>query len=327
MPKLHCMAWLDMTWHGMVLCGILWLVTWIGGGNAVDVRVLKYFLAVAREGNITKAAEFLHVTQPTLSRQLIDLENEVGAKLLIRGKRHVSLTSSGILFQQRAQEIVVLLEKTQRDIAEHNDNVAGTISIGCVETTASFLLRDALTAFHSLYPMVQYEIYSANGDDIRDKIDNGYVDLGIFVEPVEIAKYEYIPLAVKDTWGVIMRKNDPLSKKESISAEELTGLPIFTTLRRIVRDEVLGWFGDSASKLSILGYHNLASNTMLLVENGLCYSVSVEGSYLIRPNPNLCFVPLVPERKAGHVMAWKKNRIFGKETSLFMDYIKNTYQD
>jgi DNA-binding transcriptional LysR family regulator len=291
----------------------------------MDIRVLKYFLAVAREGNITKAADAVHVTQPTLSRQLMGLEDELGTELLVRGKRQVILTSSGILFQQRAQEIVALLEKTERDIAEHNNVVEGVVSIGCVETKASLLLPDALEVFSSLHPKVQYQIYSGNGDDIRDKIDSGFVDAGILLEPVEIAKYEFITLPFQDIWGVLMRKDDPLSKKDSIRVSDLIGLPFFLSCRRIVADEIEGWFGKMANKLNILGYHNLLTNTTLLIERGLCYSITVQGAYLIRPNANLCFVPLSPERKAGHVMAWKKNRVFGQATSLFLEYAKKTY--
>ena len=291
----------------------------------MDVRVLKYFLAVAKEGNITKAADAVHVTQPTMSRQLMELEDELGVELLIRGKRKITLTSSGILFQQRAQEIVTLLDKTQRDIAEHNDMVAGVVTIGCVETSASFLLPDALEAFSSLHPMVRYEIYSGNGDDIRDKIDSGHVDIGILVEPVEIAKYESIPLSFQDAWGVLMRKDDPLAKRESLRTGDIVGLPFFLSHRRIVTEEIESWFGKMSKKLNILGYHNLLTNTMLLIERGLCYSITLQGAYSIRPNKNLRFVPLSPARKAGHVMAWKKNRIFSQAASLFLEYIKNTF--
>jgi DNA-binding transcriptional LysR family regulator len=288
----------------------------------MDIRVLKYFLAVAREGNITKAADTVHVTQPTLSRQLMELEDELGTELLLRGKRQVTLTSSGILFQQRAQEIVALFEKTARDIAENNNVVEGVVSIGCVETAASLLLPDALETFISLYPKVQYQIYTGDGDYIREKIDGGFVDVGILVEPVEIAKYEFISLPFKDTWGVLMRKEDPLSKKDSLRISDIIGLPFFLSHRRIVTDEIEGWFGKMANKLNILGYHNLLTNTTLLIERGLCYSITVQGAYSIRPNVNLRFVPLSPEHKAGHVMAWKKNRIFGQATSLFLEYVK-----
>jgi DNA-binding transcriptional LysR family regulator len=292
----------------------------------MDVRVIKYFLAVAREGNITKAADVVHVTQPTLSRQLMDLEYELGTELLIRGKRQVLLTSSGILFQQRAQEIVALLDKTQRDIADHNNIVEGMVSIGCVETAASFLLPDALEVFNSLYPKVKYHIYSGNGDDIRDKIDGGLLDAGILVEPVEVAKYEFISLPFQDIWGVLMRKDDPLSKKNNVRISDIIGLPFFLSHRRIVTDEIEGWFGKMANKLNILGYHNLPTNTMLLIERGLCYSITVQGAHSIRPNAKLRFVPLSPEHKAGHVMAWKKNRILGQAASLFLEYVKKTFQ-
>ena len=292
----------------------------------MDVRVLKYFLAVAREGNITKAAEAVNVTQPTLSRQLMDLESELGVELFVRGKRKVTLTSSGILFQQRAEEIVALLDKTEKDIAEHNDMVTGVVAIGCVETSASLLLPDALEAFSALHPMVKYEIYSGNGDGIRDRIDSGLLDIGILVEPVEIAKYEFIPLSFKDIWGVVMRKDDPLAKRESVRFHDIVGLPFFLPSRRIVTDEIESWFGKMAKKLNVLGYNNLLTNITLLIERGICYSIVPQGAYSIRPNENLRFVPLSPVRKAGHVMAWKKNRIFGQATSLFLEYVKNNFQ-
>jgi len=255
----------------------------------------------------------------------MDLEEELGVEILIRGKRKVTLTTSGLLFQQRAQEIVALLEKAQQDIAEHNDMVTGVVAIGCVETSASLLLPDALEAFNKLHPMVKYEIYSGNGDAIRDKIDSGNLDIAILVEPVEIAKYEFIPLSFKDTWGVVMRKDDPLSKKESLRIQDIVGLPFFLSQRRIVTEEIENWFGKMTKKLNIVGYHNLLTNTMLLIERGLCYAITGHGTFLIRPNKNLCFVPLSPARKSGHVMAWKKNRIFGQATSLFLEYVKNTF--
>ena len=255
----------------------------------------------------------------------MDLEDELGAELLVRGKRKITLTSSGVLFQQRAQEIVALLDKTQLDIAEHNETVAGAVAIGCVETSASFLLPDALEAFSALHPMVKYEIYSGNGDDIRDKIDSGHVDLGILVEPVEVAKYEFVTLSFQDTWGVLMRKDDPLAKKESLRVQDIVGLPFFMSRRRIITDEIESWFGKMAKKLNILGYHNLLTNTMLLIERGFCYTITGHGAFIIRPNENLCFVPLSPPRKSGHVMAWKKNRIFSQAASLFLEYVKNTF--
>ena len=290
----------------------------------MDIRILKYFLTVAREGNITKAAEKLHITQPTLSRQITELEKELGTTLFIRGNRKVTLTTGGILYQQRVQEIVSLLSKAEQDITEYGNTVGGTVTIGCVETTASLLLPDAIETFSSEFPMVRYELYTAYGDDIRDKIDSGHLDIGIFVEPVETAKYDTFPLPISDVWGVLMRRDDPLAKKEYISIDDIAGLPLLLPNRRIISDEIESWFGKKANSLNVLAHYNLINNTILLVERGLGYALSLRGASLIRLNTSLLFVPLTPERKAGHVLAWRKNRLFSQAASLFREHIINT---
>ena len=167
----------------------------------MDLRLLEYFLAVAKTGNITKAAEQLHVTQPTISRQLMELEETMGAPLMIRGKRQITLTDAGVLFQQRAQEIMDLMDKTSRDIADQNDLVGGTVSIGCVESCVSRMLPEVLKDFSALHPKVSYELYSADGDDIREKLDRGELDFGILVEPVEAAKYDCLRLPLLGDLG------------------------------------------------------------------------------------------------------------------------------
>jgi len=255
----------------------------------------------------------------------MDLESELGTELLLRGKRQVTLTSSGIIFQQRAKEIVTLLEKTERDIAEHNGMLGGMISIGCVESIASTLLPDAIERFSIQHPMVQYEIYSANGDIIRDRIDSGHIDVGILIEPVETAKYEFIPLAFKDTWGVFMRNDDPLAKRESLHIDDLAELPLIMPQRPIVKDEIESWIGESAKSLRIFAYYNLITNVMLLVERGLGYAISIHGAYMIRPNEKICFVAFSPKKTAGHVMAWKKNRMLNASASLFLEYVRSSF--
>ncbi len=244
----------------------------------MDVRVLRYFLTVAREGSITKAAEVLHLTQPTLSRQLMDLENELGTILFNRGNRNVTLTAAGILYQQRIQEIVALLDKADREVAEQEGVVRGTVSIGCVETTASLLLPDVIEAFNTKYPLVKYELYCANGDDIRDRIDSGHLDIGILVEPVETAKYESFPLPFQDVWGVLMRKDDPLAIRESIRVEDIADSPLFMSSRRIIKDEIESWFEENANSLNVLAHHNLVTNTMLLVERAVCIGMASCGT-------------------------------------------------
>lgn len=290
----------------------------------MDLRLLEYFLAVAKTGNITKAAEQLHVTQPTISRQLMELEETMGALLMIRGKRQITLTDAGVLFQQRAQEIIDLMDKTSRDIADQNDLIGGAVSIGCVESCVSRMLPEVLKEFSALHPKVGYELYSADGDDIREKLDRGELDFGVLVEPIEAAKYDYLRLPYWETWGVLMRKDDPLAEKETIGKEEILSIPLILPRREIVQDNIAGWFGVERSQLNIFAGHNLLNNAALLVEANLGYAVCVGGSFEIRGGENLCFIPFAPERTTGHVMAWKKNRVFHSAASHFRDYMKES---
>lgn len=290
----------------------------------MDTRLLEYFLAVAKYGNITRASEQLHVTQPTVSRQLMDLEEALGTPLLIRGKRQVTLTEAGILFQQRAEEIISLMEKTMRDVIDQDDLLGGTVTLGCVESCVSRMLPKVLAGFSARYPKVKYEIYSADGDDIREKLDQGELDFGILVEPVETAKYDFFRLPYWETWGVVMRKDDPLAQKESLQKEDILPLPLILPRREIVQDHIAGWFGVDRSQLNVFAGHNLLNNAALLAEAGLGYIVCVGGSFGIRGGENLRFIPLSPERKTGHMLAWKKNRVFHSAASRFREYVRET---
>lgn len=290
----------------------------------MDTRLLEYFLAVAKYGNITRASEQLHVTQPTISRQLMDLEETLGTPLLIRGKRQVTLTEAGILFQQRAEEIISLMEKTMRDVIDQDDLLGGTVTLGCVESCVSRMLPKVLAGFSARYPKVKYEIYSADGDDIREKLDQGELDFGILVEPVETAKYDFFRLSYWETWGVVMRKDDPLAQKESLQKEDILPLPLILPRREIVQDHIAGWFGVDRSQLNVFAGHNLLNNAALLAEAGLGYIVCVGGSFGIRGGENLRFIPLSPERKTGHMLAWKKNRVFHSAANRFREYVRET---
>lgn len=292
----------------------------------MDIRLLEYFLAVAKYGSITRAAQQLHVTQPTISRQLIELEKTVGSPLLIRGKRQVTLTEAGILFQQRAEEIVSLMGKAMRDVSGQDDLLGGTVAIGCVETCVSRMLPKVLGEFSARYPNVKYELYSADGDDIREKLDRGDLDFGILVEPVEAAKYDFFRLPYWETWGVLMRKDDPLAQKSAIGRDDLLSIPLILPRREIVQDHIAGWFGLDRSQLNVFAGHNLLNNAALLVEAGLGYVVCVGGSFEIGGGKGLCFVPLTPERTTGHVLAWKKNRVFHSAASRFREFVQETEQ-
>lgn len=292
----------------------------------MDLRVLKYFLAVAREGNITRAAAKLHITQPTLSRQLMELERELNTVLLERTSKAVTLTPTGLLFQQRAGEILSLLDKTERELTEYENLVGGVVSIGCVESSASFMLPEALEAFGGQYPAVRYEIFSGNGDDLRYMLDQGTLDMGVLLEPVEAAKYSFTKLRYEDVWGLVMRADDPLAQREELTAADVVPLPLILSRRGIVQEQIAEWLGVDLEQLHIYATHNLGGNTALLAERGLGYALCVQGAYLLRRNENLRFVPIVPRRTTGHVLAWKKNRVFSPAASLFMDFICHTFQ-
>lgn len=288
----------------------------------MDLRLLEYFLAVAKVGNITKAAEQLHVTQPTISRQLAELEDMLGVSLMIRGKRQVTLTDAGVLFQQRASDILALMEKTQRDLADQNDLVGGTVALGCVESCASRMLPEVLAEFSQRHPGVHYELYSADGDDIREKLDRGDLDFGVLLEPVEAAKYDHIRLPYWEIWGVMLRKDHPFAQKEAIGREELLSMPLILPRREIVQDQIAGWFGVERRQFNIFAGNNLVNNASLLAEAGLGCVVCVGGSFALRGEDDLCFRPFTPERTTGHVLAWKKNRVFHPAASYFRDYVR-----
>ena len=290
----------------------------------MDFRLLEYFLAVAKMGTITKAAESLHVTQPTISRQLTDLEETLGTQLLIRGKRQVTLTDAGVLFQQRAEEILSLMDKTRRDLLDQNDLMGGTVVLGCVESYASWMLPEVLGQFSKLHPKIRYEIYSADGDDIREKLDRGDLDFGILLEPVEAAKYDSFRLPYWETWGIVLRKDDPLARREVIGKDEIQSIPLILPRREIVQDNIAEWFGLKRSQLHIFAGNNLSNNAALLAEAGLGYPVCVKGSFALRGEGQLCFRPFTPERTTGHVLAWKKNRVFHPAANYFREYVQKT---
>lgn len=292
----------------------------------MDSRVLKYFLTVAQLGNITKAAEVLHITQPTLSRQIMDLEEEIGATLLIRGRREVTLTDSGVILQQRASEILSLIDKMENDILKNDELVCGTVSIGCVESNISSELSAVISEFHERYPLVTYDLYGANGDDIKEKLDIGCIDLGIVLEPVETAKYDYIRLPRGEQWGVIVGKDDPLAEKAYVNAEELQKLPLILSRRAIVIDEISKWLGVQRMQLNIFMTHNLLTNALPLVENKQGIILCIEGAFQIRPSDKLCFVPLHPKRVSNHVIIWKKNKILSGATLIFLEFLKDRMQ-
>lgn len=234
----------------------------------MELRVLKYFLAVAREENITKAAEFLHITQPTLSRQLMQLEEELNAQLFIRGKNRIVLTDEGMLLRRRAEEIVDLANKTEKEFLEQDNLVTGEIFIGGGETNAMHILARIIKEFKEEYPQIKYQFYSGNADDIKERLDKGLIDIGLLTEPVDIEKYEFVRLEQKEVWGILAPKDSKLAAKEYATPQDLLKLPLLSTRRTIVQNEIANWFGQDYEQLDIIATYNLIYNAAIMVEEG-----------------------------------------------------------
>lgn len=290
----------------------------------MELRVLKYFLAVAREANIIKAAKMLNITQPTLSRQLIQLEDELDAQLFIRGKNKITLTEKGMLLRRRAEEIVDLAEKTEKEFLQDGDLIEGEIFIGSGETNSMHNLAKIMKGFYDEYPQVKYNLYSGNADDIKEKIDKGLIDIGLLTEPVDISKYDFVRLKEKEVWGVLMRKNDLLATKDYVTANDLVDKPLINTRRSIVQNDIFNWFGEDYDKLNIIATYNLIFNAAVMVEEGLGYAITLDKLINFNDETNLCFKPFSPKLETGTVVVWKKHQIFSSATSKFIEKIKNS---
>lgn len=288
----------------------------------MELRVLNYFLMVAREENITKAAQLLHLTQPTLSRQLMQLEEELGVKLFHRSKHSIILTEEGMLLKRRAQELVALSEKTVQELSHKDDVVSGEIAIGCGETQNMSTLSEQIASFQKQYPLVQFHIYSATADDIKDRIEKGLLDMGLLCEPVDIGKYEFIRMPLKERWGVLVPKDSPLAEKENVTPADLADVPLMMSGRETVKNELANWFGDFYNGLNIAATYNLITNAAAMVKCGvgaaLCFDLGVIYD-------SLCFVPLVPTLETGAVLVWKKNQVHSSATSHFIKQVKNAF--
>ena len=287
----------------------------------MELRVLNYFLMVAREENITRAAQLLHITQPTLSRQLMRLEEELGVQLFHRGKYRVSLTEEGMLLRRRAQELVSLSEKTKLELQHREDALAGEIAIGCGETRSMSLLSESMASFRREYPMVQFSIYSAIADDIKERIEKGLLDMGLLAEPVDISKYAFIRLPLKERWGVLVHADSPLAEKEAVTPEDLRGVPLLMVRRELVKNELATWFGDAYEQVEIAATYNLIVNAAFMVEQGLGVALCFDLGAVF---DNLRFVPLSPRMETGSVLVWKKNQTLSAAHTRFLRHLRNS---
>ncbi|PGT69801.1 LysR family transcriptional regulator [Priestia megaterium] len=295
----------------------------------MEIRVLRYFLAVAREGNITRAADVLHVTQPTLSRQLKDLEQELGKKLFIRSSHSVFLTDEGMLLRNRAEEIVNMVDKLEAEFSSMEETIGGDVYIGGGETEAMKHIARVAKDVQVRYPNIRYHLYSGNEEDITERLDKGLLDFGILIQPADISKYNYLNMPAKDVWGVVMRKDSPLALKESIQAEDLLNVPLICSRQAMKqtfsKNEFADWFGEDFHKLNIVTTYNLAYNAAIMVEEGIGYAITLDKIVNTSTASNLCFRPLQPRLESGLNIVWKKHHVLSAAANAFLKELQEEF--
>lgn len=293
----------------------------------MELRVLRYFLEVAREETITSAAESLHITQPTLSKQLMELEDEIGKKLFIRGKRRITLTEDGILLRKRASEIIELVEKTESELKKSDEIIVGDVYIGAAETDAMKDIAKICTNLQKKYPHIHYHLFSGNSEDVIEKLDKGLIDFGILFEPSDIKKYNYIKLPAYNTWGLLMRKDSPLATLTNITPNTLLNVPLICSKQALDNNELAGWFGHNIEKLNIVATYNLIYNASFFVEEGFGSALTLDKLVSMTEDNNLCFKPLTPNLKTNLVMVWKKYQVFSKASETFLNELQKKLQN
>lgn len=287
----------------------------------MDLRVLRYFLTVAKEQSFTKAAEQLHITQPTLSRQLAALEEELGTPLLNRGGHSITLTEKGLLLRRRALEIIDLEDKIVDEFKGSDEVIEGTITIGCGEFAAVEILAKICRNFREKYPMVQIALHTGTADIIYDRMNRGLIDIGLFLEPVSTENFEYIRIAGTDHWGVGMKPDDPLAQKEYITKEDLVDLPLIVPERSGIQSELANWFGKDFDKMKIAFTSNLGTNAGVMAMYGLGYPVSIEGAAKYWREDLIVQRKLYPEISTSTVIAWRRNIPYSPAVNKFIEEV------
>ncbi len=285
----------------------------------MELRVLNYFLTAAREENITRAAELLHITQPTLSRQLQQLERELGVKLFHRGKHSICLTPEGLLFRRRAQEIAALAEKAKEELSPAEEELTGRISIGCGELLSVEELSGLISAFQREHPLVRFHLHSDYNDDTKEKIEQGILDMGLLVEPVDISRYEFIRMRQREEWGVLVHRDARLSRLDAVRPEDLAGQAVIATMDSPIFRELASWMGDHMKELQIRGTYNLLYNAAMLARKS---GIPVICIRLNCHYDDLVFLPMRPRLELSSVLAWKENQPFSPAVSAFIQFAK-----
>ena len=287
----------------------------------MDIRVLKYFVTVVEEENILKASQVLHITQPTLSRQLMDLEKELNCKLFIRSNRKITLTSEGLFLYNKAKEIILLQAKTINALKNSHEIISGDIYIGCAETNAFKFLAKTMTKIKKTHKDIHYHIFSGNADTVIEQLDKGILDFGLLIDAHDKQKYNFITLPVKDIWGLLMLKNSPLANKEYITSSDILNIPLICSGQTMVSNKIAGWLNQNFTQLNIVANYNLIYNASIMVQENLGSALCLANLVNIN-GTNLCFKPLYPPLEAQIDLVWKKHQILTKPAQLFLQNLQ-----
>lgn len=289
----------------------------------MDVRVLQYFLAVAREQTILGAAESLHISQPPLSKQMKELEKELGTQLFLRGNRRITLTKEGMLLRKRAEEIVSLMEKTRAEITASGEAVSGEIYIGGGETEGMRFIAKTVQKIQQEYPGIRFHFFSGDGYDVSERLDRGLIDFGTLIEPIDLGKYDSLRLPRPDVWGLLLRKDSPLAAQPSIHPKDLKNIPLISSRQLDGENGLSGWLGYSYDKLHIVASGNLVNNLRLLAEEGVGYVLTLDKLVQLSEDMPLCFRPLEPRLESWMYLAWKKYQVFSPAAEIFLKELQS----
>lgn len=287
----------------------------------MELRVLQYFLAVAREQNISAAAQSLHLTQPTLSRQLMELEKELGKQLMVRGSRKITLTEDGMRLRRRAEEILELVDRTEKEVMQSDDTVSGDIYIGTGETDGVRQIVRAANQLQGSHPGIRFHIVSGDAMDVCERLDKGLLDFGILLGDMDKTKYSCMELPMKDTWGVLMRRDSPLAQRETVSPRDLWDKPLILSRQVDNKSGLYRWLRKEPSELHTVATYNLIYNASLMVDEGMGYAFTLD-KLVNTAGSNLCFRPLKPRLELGMYLVWKKSQLFSRAAELFLEQLQ-----
>lgn len=290
----------------------------------MEIRVLRYFLEVAREGSVTRAAQRLHISQPTLSKQIKDLEAELGKKLFVRSSFSVRLTDEGMLLRRRAEDILDMVDKTADEFRALGQITGGDIHLGCAESDGIKHLAQRIKAVQGQYPGIRVHLYSGDTDDLAERLDRGLLDFAVIAQAVDLSKYNYLELPGADIWGVVMRKDSSLAQKETVCLDDLLDLPLIVS-RQGIREDIPRLFGEMMDQLNIVATINLTYNGSILAKEGLGYVLTFDKLVDTSEQSELCFRPLIPRLETKLYIIWKKYQVFTSAAEVLLNELKEHY--